>query len=440
MDQEFPVGGCVTAGTNQSLAGFTLVFVNETLGSTWRSGGVTVAADGRFMTKLWAEKGKPNTFRVELRDASSNKCQIEPDHLGYSFGLVPDNPILIHSIGIALANNEMRVFYDKGTPLPTRNKRFDQKLAHRISRSAADEAIRIPVVEGEHKRADRNWLIGYLEIPATNLTRDLPAGAQIELTIKIDQSRQVKVEAHITMLNVEYDAKLSLEREVPGPAQLREDVENEKKRLEEVRAKARIFASTDPITSKLLDRIEGEQVVEKIESNLSAAQADQDAADKCQNQLLSLKAMLDDLEETTAVPRMLAEAQEMIDWTFEAVKRLGRGPDQLKYEQYERELRTAMESRSFNRAELARKIDQMDSLRIQILMARNEWWLEFFVALEEQREMMTDQSLAEKIFGQARRATENNNFQGLRDACKQLVQLLPVRQQETVGRFRSNVM
>jgi hypothetical protein len=156
--------------------------------------------------------------------------------------------------------------------------------------------------------------------------------------------------------------------------------------------------------------------------------------------LLSLKAMLDDLEETTAVPRMLAEAQEMIDWTLEAVKRLGRGPDQLKYEQYERELRTAMESRSFNRAELARKIDQMDSLRIQILMARNEWWLEFFVALEEQREMMTDQSLAEKIFGQARRATENNNFQGLRDACKQLVQLLPVRQQETVGRFRSNVM
>ena len=84
----------------------------------------------------------------------------------------------------------------------------------------------------------------------------------------------------------------------------------------------------------------------------------------------------------------------------------------------------------------------MDSLRLSVLMARTEWWVDYFLHLEKMRDEMTNQAQAEQLFVQGRRAIESGagDIEGVKNACRQLLQLLPARQQQTVGRFKSTLM
>src|ERR1700682_930391 len=165
-DREPFIGGRILAAEGEDISGFTIEFINQEARTQWRSGKISLSPNGTFSASLWAEGGPTNTFQIELQDPTGTRREAVPDRIPYTLGMEAENPPLIHSVGLALANNDVRVFFEKGTELPIR-KRFVQKLAYRVSKGAAGEAIRLPVVEGEHKKADRNKLIGYLEIPAT---------------------------------------------------------------------------------------------------------------------------------------------------------------------------------------------------------------------------------------------------------------------------------
>lgn len=432
-----PVGGTVLASDDQSLSDFTIEFVNATAKTQWRSGAVPITDKGAFHTSLWVEEKQENRFQVELLDGTGRRCEVSPDSFTYTHGFIEmDNPTLSHSVGLALANNEVRVFLEKGTQLPNR-KRFVQKLAHRVRKDETDGAIRIPIIEGEYQKADRNKLIGYLEITATQIKRDLPAGSEIEVAIVIDQSRLVRAEAYLTMLNEEYEIVLQMGQEVPDPAALKEELEVEKKRLEEAREKA--LMAVDGTAQPIMDRIDDEQMLKEVESTLAAASVDQDAAIKCQNRLLDLKATVDQLEEALEIPVLLAEGEQMIKWTEKVVEKWGQPADQRKFMMLRRELRATMEARVLNPGDLNRKIDNMDELRVRILRAQDEWWIDYLAHLEERREVMTNLPLAEELFTQARRSININDIEGVKSACQQLAQLLPPRQQEVSGRYRGNL-
>ncbi len=435
-DNEPFIGGRVVANDDQDFSGFTIEFVNNEARTQWRSGKVSLAPDGAFSGTLWAEEGPANTFNIELQDATGAMRELTPNSIGYTIGISSDNPPLIHSVGLGLANNEVRVFFEKGTELPAR-KRFIQKLAHRVRKGTADEAIRLPVVEGEHKKADRNKLIGYLEIPATEIKRDLPAGAEIEITIGIDQSRLVRTEAYITMLNAEFEKVLAMKKTIPNAGELKEEVEREKKRLEDVRE--RVYTLGDATAKPILERIEGEHIVEEVENSLDAAAVDRDAADKTQNRLLELKSTVDELEDALEIPTLLAEAQQMIEWTQEIVEKWGKPDDQPKFRTLLGKLRATMEAHVKNPSDLRRRTDALDDLRMRILTSRDEWWLDYLVRLEEHSMDMTNPELAQQLFAQARRAIGNNDIDGVRYACQQLIQLLPPRKQQSVGDLPSSV-
>jgi molecular chaperone DnaK len=435
-DREPFIGGRVLAPESEDVSGFTIEFVNLEAKTQWRSGKISLSQNGTFAATLWAEEGLANSFNIELQDTTGNKRETAPDRIQYTVGMAAENPPLIHSVGLALATNEVRVFFEKGTELPTR-KRFVQRLAYRVNKGAADEAIRLPVVEGEHKKADRNKLIGYLEIPASEIKRDLPAGSEIEITIEIDRSRLVRTEAFITLLNTEFEKLLVMNKSTPDPAELKEEVEREKQRLQGVREK--FFLVGDQKTAPILERIEGERILEDVESSLDAAAVDRDAADKAQNRLLELKASVDELEEALEIPTLLAEARQLIEWTKEIVSKWGTDEDHPKLRTLLAELKSTMEARTPNPADLTRRIENLDKLRMRILWSKDEWWLDYLARLEEYKENMANQPLADQLFSQARRSISNNDIEGVKSACRQLVQLVPEAQQRSVDPLQSSV-
>ena len=106
-DTEPLVGGKVTAAGGQILSGYTVEFVNEGARPPWRSGKVGLSPEGTFMTALWAEKGRPNTYRIELCDSAGSARPCAPATFTYTVGLSITDPPLTLSLGIALADGTM---------------------------------------------------------------------------------------------------------------------------------------------------------------------------------------------------------------------------------------------------------------------------------------------------------------------------------------------
>jgi molecular chaperone DnaK len=436
-DPEPMVGGRVSVPAGSSLSGYTIEFVNSGVRPPWRSGKTGLAPDGAFVINLWAEAGRENVYVIELRDASGSLQKAIPDRLTYKIGLVITDPPLTHAVGVALANNEMKVFIEKGTPLPAR-RRIVLRTAAEARAGGNGDLIVVPVVEGENlRRADRNMLIGTLKIDASQVRRDVPAGSEIEVTIDIDQSRLIRGKAYIPWLDEEFETELSNQKKNPTPDQLKADVDGEKKRLETVRMKAKVV--TDGKAQETLQRIDGERMVHDVDGALGAAHDDPDAADKCGKRLLDLRQAIDDAEDALEWPNLVREAEEQIGITGEVVRQYGKSADREMATALEQEIRTTIKNPDPDL--LRRKVDELSSLHFRILREQPAFWVGFLKYLEPQRSSMRDKDQADSLLNMGRKAINANDVEGLRSAVQQLLALLPAAKQEEARRgFGSTVI
>ena len=231
-------GKIISNDDNEDFTGFTVEFFNTISQPSWRSGKIAVSQSGNFMGTLWVEKGKANPFRIELHDPQGNLCEAMPNTFNITYGISILEQQLIHSIGVAMANNETDYLFTKGTPLPVRRRKV-HKMAHFVQKGKENDSIRIPVVEGENQhRADRNKLLGALVIKATDIKRDVPAGSEVEISIDIDQSRIIRTKAYIPILDEEFEQILEFEQSTPDHDKLEKEVKLEKARLEKMREKS----------------------------------------------------------------------------------------------------------------------------------------------------------------------------------------------------------
>jgi molecular chaperone DnaK len=409
----------------ESLSGFTIEFISVQATPPWRSGKIGLAPDGSFVTNLWAEKGKQTVFVIELCDSKGTKRETVPDQIPYTVGMSITDPPLTHSVGVALANNEVEWYFKKGVPLPVR-ARADLHTAFYISSKQEGHVIRIPIIEGENERADRNATIGELVIDSSKVKRDVPAGSPIEVTLEIDESRIVLAKAYIPLLDEEFEAKMKYESyRRKDVHELQKDFDIQKKRLEEVRAKVKEF--NDLKAQEVLLRIEGERMVQEVETSLAAAGHDSDAADKCQKRLRELMIALDEIEKALEWPDLVVRAEKEVeverrivgDASFDVT-----AEEKSMFAALEREIRNAIANRS--RDVLTNKVGDMDRLGIQIVFRQPAWWVAQLDVLEKKKSIMNNQSLADNYFLQGRRAINNNDLESLKAAIRQLWGLLPV--------------
>jgi molecular chaperone DnaK len=429
-DPEPMVGGRVLTTPGPVPSGFTVEFVNAAARPPWRSGRIGVSPDGTFMAQLWAEKGRENVFEIELRDSGGNLQEVSPNRITYRVGLVISEQPLIHSVGVALANNELALFIEKGTGLPSRARKIF-RTAVDVRKGQSGELIRVPVMEGENQnRADRNRIVGNLEINGDQIRRDVQAGSEVEVVIEIDESRLVRTKAYIPILDEEFEAVMKLVIERPKPAQLKIEAEKEKKRLAEIREKAR--NSHDSAADIALRRVDGERMVHEVDGALAASQDDPDAADKCGKRLLDLKQAIDEAEDALEWPALVAEAEQMIASANDVCQKFGKSDDKQVIATLEREIKETIKTHEPDL--LRRKVAELSGARLRILREQPGWWVGIFEDLRKNyRSKMRDSVQADALFNMGQRAIQTGDVPGLRSACNQLISLLPQEQQTTVG-------
>ncbi len=439
-DPEPPVGGRLQPRQGESLAGFTIEFVNKDAQPTWRSGKVGLSAEGVFMTQLWAEKGKASTYFIELRDGKGDPCATDPDRITYTFGAVFKAPPLIKSLSVALANNQTARFLEKGIELPAK-KREILYAAVEVRPGEKKDMLRIPLMEGEHERADRNQEIGTLIIQGENVTRPLTAGSEIEVLVDIDESRNIRFKAYVPILDEEFEAKIdydSYHQQARDPAKLQHQIAAERRRLEEARGKAQQQGVKK--AQDLAQKIDSERTLVEAEQAAEKAKNEADEADRCEQRLLELRAAVDQVEDALAWPQLVAEAEKELETERRILNTSEFKATSEEKEQFstlEQELRQAIENRDADM--VRRQTSELDRLGARIVLRQPAWWVNQLERLAPRVSQTTDPAQAQKFVDLARRAINNDDIEGLRAAVRQLISLLPSGDAEQAQMLKSGV-
>jgi molecular chaperone DnaK len=434
MDSAPMVGGRVSSQSVADLAGYTLELVNTK--TQWRSGKIPLRADGVFLVNLHAERGDRNTFAIELFDPSGRLQKTTPDILTYTVGAVVEEQPLINSMGISLATNEYDKLVEKGRGLPVKATR-DYRTTSALSQGQSGEVLKIPVIEGEFDRADRNRLVGSLEIKAEEIRRDLPAGSDVEVTLRIDESRIITVNAYVPLLDEDFAVELNMKHNPPEPERLKQEYEAEMKRLRELKAKAGDNAGGS--VEESIQEIENSPLIQEVKGTVAAAQGDPDAAMKCEKRLLELKLRLDEAEDTLEWPALLAEVRMWLKDLDTVVSQHGSQAQRDRASQIVDEVDDFIAKRQMD--SLRKKLSHVRQLYFEIVFAQPGFWVQQFRWLENEKHKMSDQARALRLLDQGRECIGKNNVTGLQNIVRQLWDLLPSEAVKDAQRgFQSGVV
>ena len=100
-----------------------------------------------------------------------------------------------------------------------------------LKRGESGDAIKVPLVQGESDRADRNKVIGVLCIHAHHIARDLPAGTEIEVTLSVDEFSRTEARGYVPLLDRWFDEIVKFEAEEKSAEQVNRGLSEQQERL-----------------------------------------------------------------------------------------------------------------------------------------------------------------------------------------------------------------
>jgi molecular chaperone DnaK len=408
------------------------VEVNARDGS-FRSGRVPVSDRGGFAISLRLHKKGATAFQVRVYDAKGDSVPVAPDEFSITYGMIISEPPLSRSIGVATADNEVWRYVDKGTSLPAR-KTLTLKTAVALSPGGAEAILKVPVVQGESRRADRNRHIGTLEIPAANLRRSLPALTEVEVTIEVDNSGTVHAQAFVPLADQVFEQVLSIATPKADPEKLSQMLWTERGRLVALRKKAAESRVADAIA---LSRTADEDLLE-LEMAVSAAKGgDADAAQLAVRRLIDLQTRLDAIEDALKWPDLERDLTFALSRARMAVIARGEALERDHFAELEREAQAALEKRDLKVVEW--KTQELHRLAWAIESRDPEEWVALFNYYSTNPTRFSNPAEAQKLFEKGREARDKEQHETLKGVVRSLWELLPPDEKERSKGYGSGV-
>ncbi len=419
------IGGRVFAPTGRDPKGCTIEFVDTR--TKWRSGRITLGMEGVFMTQLFAEEKRRCEYDIEVCDITGTRLPVSPERIAYTLGLVPDKPPLSNTIGIGLATEDMCPYIRKGTKLPARGTN-DHRTVVALRAGHAEDVLHITVLEGENARAVRNHLIGKMTITGADIRRDLPVGSQVEVTVNIDESQRVKVQAYVSALDEEFGVAFSLQMSHESLDELRKQVAEQQTRLKAARGK--LGKNRSPKADAALARIEDEQLVRQVDGLVASAAQNPDGLQQLDRRVRDLASAVDEVEDAAEWPGLIELAEKNKTDCEGMVNDHGEPSDRNRLSALLTEHQRAVESG--DPGMLKRVADDFDILWFSVVERLTAYHVGRFNRLVERLKSMRDVEQAEQVIAQGRRAINNNDVDSLKAANRQLANLLPREEQASV--------
>lgn len=390
--------------------------------------------NNRISEDLPLVRSSYNFFRFTVLDDKNNIVETDAELIGIAQGKynVVGQP-LPHDICIQRDNDPeleinsttLDLYFQKNTFLPL--KRTKQYTLNKSILKGGNEKIIINVLEGPHTAIpEANQSIGYLEIDGSKVSRDILRGSEIEITLEINESKEIKVTIYIPMSDQQfsYDFKVS-QRHLPV-AKLQDEVETLSEKLEEEIEEAverEDYETADQLTAL-------KRKVDDLVINTNSLTSD-DVTDKkfqFEDNKRKIAQEIDDATRDKRISILKIKYNEDKEWCKKLVDENGNDHDHKIFGEIVG--REQVFLNSITPVKIMEAIEELLDLGSNILWRTPEFLIGRFKRLIEKPQLFNDQEQAKSLIEAGNMAITNKNFDRLREINFGLISLLPKSAQQ----------
>ncbi len=397
--------------------------------------------NGKFFDTLAIEPNKTNKFWIYLIDESGNNVPIFPDSFSITHGLTVQGAPIPHDIGVVYSRKsfdsdfqfteECDKYFERSSILPLEATK-SYKTARQLEKDA-ENPLPIKIYEGDSSNPAANTIITTLKIDGSKLPYNLPKGTDLDLTIKINESREVSVEAYIPSIDLTIESKnvrVDTYAQKVDNEELRQELELQKQRAAEAKV------SED-------DKASLQSEIDSIEENVNNKN-DADSQQKASRDIKKLKERIDTIESSSEIDDIIEQYNKLVEETekiIEEIKqnntstgeRLGEQLAQIKDNG-----ETAIAQQ--DKVMLVQLNELLSTLKIQAVAENPYFWVVMLDNLKT-RDIndFRNPSDAEYHFSAAERAKSTGNIEELKRNVRELLRLLPQEDQAEISGNMSGI-
>lgn len=396
--------------------------------------------NGKFVETVNLEKNKTTLFWVYLFDSQGNPVKTEPESFSITHGLSVSGAPIPHSIGVGIVkrgfsganfamNEEFEVIFEKSSILPLKATRT-YKTFKRLTKGDKENALPIKIREGESDIPDQNQFICDLKVTGEKLPYDLPEGTEISLTIEVNESREVKVEAFIPSIDLTFSARATVHAENLSVEEMQKQFKQQEERAKKVEQSC---------TPDEKNKLEG--IIQSLESSLSGSVADEDEKRKADKQLKDLKIRLDGLEKNKELPQLVAEYNEKTKSIEDIINEFG---DQKEKDIYLDQLSVLKREgdeaiKAEDKVLISRALEQLKELSNKVIFSNPSSWVYMFNMIQEKGNAWISEKEADYYTQKGKRAIEMGDTDELKRVVHSLMLLLPPSEQKAINGNMSGI-
>ncbi len=385
----------------------------------WESPEVALDAEGAFVVAVDVLPRQSNELVLEGSDEAGKRVEVAPSRITIVQGMTIGDPPLSRTVGVALADDRVHVYFERGSPLPARRS-FRHRTVESVVPGDGSFALKIPIVQGELDRAHLCRLVGALEIPSSLVKRPLPAGSPLEVTLELDRGGKLSARALVLGSGEVFEEVAHLLGPDATPQSLTATIEAIATRIGEHRRSA-FRNNTAAMVSRLAT------IDERLNEARVAAQAahggDADAAQRAHRLLLELDAELDGFERDQQWPELDAELTDAIVHTTSWVQEFGNEHEKKVLDETVSAARRAREARQS--VELQRQLRLLRTLAFTASQRWPEFWPTEFEAAASRVNEASDLAKAESLIREGRGYMDAGHRERLSRVVRDLWALLP---------------
>lgn len=294
------ITGKIKPLSDKSKSAHTICFQAED--KSYSSGDVLLKND-KFIIQLPTPK-KSTQFWIYIKDAEGNLLEGNPDSLSISKGVSISGAPLPHSIGVSILSLSaskgfiedeiMDIFFQKNSILPVSTTKRYYTVSD-LKASEIENALPVRVYEGESPTPNRNSLVCDLAITGKMVHANLKKGSPVDITITIDESRQLSVKAYIPEIDLTLNARATIYDEDISVNDLKQTLSEQSKRKSKID------------TNDTQDVTNVDSMISDIKTTIEKSVSDSDQKRKASKQLKDLMMAIDNAEARAEFDRNVAE-------------------------------------------------------------------------------------------------------------------------------------
>jgi molecular chaperone DnaK len=399
----------------------------------WQSPEIGVDAEGAFVVTLDLLPRRPNVFTIEATGQGGAKVKLSPSTFTVVQGMTISDPPLSRTVGVARADDTVRVFFERGAPLPAR-RTFTLHTVESVAKGSAGCLLKIPIVQGELEQAHLCRLVGALEIGGEAVKASLPAGAPIEVTLELDRGGHLSARALVPALGQVFEHVAHLLVPDATPESLQATLDAMRARLRELRSDAHRRDATRVIGKLTFVEVS----LSEVEADIAAARGgDADAAQKARRTLLEIDGLLEEADADKRWPELDDEARESVSWASVLITKWGTPSEQTLFNEASQAVEKARAARQ--PVELQRQLRVVRALRAAAFYRDPRVWEKLFESASAEADRATDIVKAQALVRDGKKAVQRGDMAALKPIVEALWELLPVSAQSKKLGYDSGV-